>query len=89
MHGNDGPRRYFATRKGEERRAFVLYATRGQTLSKWLAQVAPVGGDPVVQSYAQDRFYNTDLDKILKDKGIKTLILAGWKVAADRLPIRQ
>jgi nicotinamidase-related amidase len=63
--------------------AFVLYATRGQTLSKWLAQVAPVGGDPVVQSYAQDRFYNTDLDKILKDKGIKTLILAGWKVSGS------
>jgi nicotinamidase-related amidase len=36
-----------------------------------------------MQSYAQDRFYNTDLDKILKDKGIKTLILAGWKVSGS------
>lgn len=62
---------------------FVLYATRGPTLSKWLTQVAPAGGDTVMQSYAQDRFYNTDLDKILKDKGITTLILAGWKVSGS------
>ena len=62
---------------------FVLYATRGPTLSKWINQVAPAPGDPVMQSYAQDRFYNTDLDKTLKDKGIKTLILAGWKVSGS------
>jgi nicotinamidase-related amidase len=62
---------------------FVLYATRGPTLSKWITQIAPTVGDPVMQSYAQDRFYNTDLDKTLKDKGIKTLILAGWKVSGS------
>jgi nicotinamidase-related amidase len=62
---------------------FVLYSTRGPTHSKWIAQVAPTGGDPVMQSYAQDRFYNTDLDKILKDKDITTLILAGWKVSGS------
>ena len=61
----------------------VLYGTRGPTLSKWLTQVAPAPGDQVIQSYAQDRFYNTDLDKILKDKGITTLILAGWKVSGS------
>jgi len=62
---------------------FVLYATRGPTLSKWITQVAPAGGDTVMESYAQDRFYNTDLDKILKDKGVTTLILAGWKVSGS------
>lgn len=61
----------------------VLYGTRGSTLSKWLTQVAPAPGDRVIQSYAQDRFYNTDLDKILKDKGITTLILTGWKVSGS------
>ena len=61
----------------------VLYGTRGPTLSKWLTQVAPAQGDQVIQSYAQDRFYNTDLDKILKDKGITTLILTGWKVSGS------
>ena len=61
----------------------VLYGTRGPTLSKWLTQAAPAPGDQVIQSYAQDRFYNTDLDKILKDKGITTLILTGWKVSGS------
>ena len=32
---------------------------------------------------AQDRFYNTDLDKALKAKGIKTIIMAGWKVSGS------
>ena len=62
---------------------FVLYATRERTLSKWLTQVAPAASDQVLQSYAQDRFYNTELDKILKDNGITTLILTGWKVSGS------
>ena len=62
---------------------FVLYATRAPTMSKWLPQVAPAAGDQVMQSYAQDRFFNTELDKILKEKGITTLILAGWKVSGS------
>ena len=32
---------------------------------------------------AQDRFYNTELDKMLKAKGIATLILVGWKVSGS------
>src|SRR5688572_27930855 len=39
----------------------VLY--REPESSKWMPEVAPAPGDPVVKSYAQDRFYNTDLDK--------------------------
>ena len=62
---------------------FVLYATRAPTLSKWLPQVAPAASDHVMQSYAQDRFFNTELDKILKEKGVTTLILAGWKVSGS------
>jgi len=62
---------------------FVLYGTRGPTLSKWLPDVAPAAGEVVIQSYAQDRFYNTDLDKILREKGITTLILMGWKVSGS------
>ncbi len=61
----------------------VLYGTRGPTMSKWLPDVAPAGGETVFQSYAQDRFYNTELDKMLKDKGVTTLILMGWKVSGS------
>ena len=50
---------------------------------KWLPQVAPAPDDIKVVSTAQDRFYNTDLDKELKAKGITTIILVGWKVSGS------
>ena len=62
---------------------FVVYSTRAPTVSKWLPEVAPAPDDPVITSYAQDRFYNTDLDKTLKGKGITTVILTGWKVSGS------
>jgi nicotinamidase-related amidase len=62
---------------------FVVYSTRAPTVSKWLPEVAPAPGDPVITSYAQDRFYNTELDKTLKGKGITTVILTGWKVSGS------
>ena len=37
----------------------------------------------IVESIGQDRFYSTDLDKILKAKGITTVILTGWKVSGS------
>ncbi len=41
-----------------------------------LKDVAPAKGEPIVSS-SVDKFYNTDLEKILKDKGVKTVILIG------------
>jgi nicotinamidase-related amidase len=61
----------------------VAYGTRAPTMSKWLPEVSPQAGDIKVESQAQDRFYNTGLDKALKAKGIKTLILTGWKVSGS------
>jgi nicotinamidase-related amidase len=61
----------------------VGYGTRAPTMSKWLPEVLPAPGDIKIESQAQDRFYNTDLDKTLKAKGITTLILAGWKVSGS------
>jgi nicotinamidase-related amidase len=52
-------------------------------MSKWLPQVAPAPGDIKIVSTAQDRFYNTDLDRALKAKGIKTIIMVGWKVSGS------
>jgi nicotinamidase-related amidase len=63
----------------------VVYATRAPNMSKWLPEVAPAPGDTTIVSNAQDRFYNTDLDKTLKAKGITTLILTGWKVSGSVL----
>ena len=41
-----------------------------------LKDVAPRAGEPVVTS-SIDKFRNTDLEKILKDKGIQTVIVTG------------
>ena len=61
----------------------VAYGTRAPTMSRWLPAVLPAPGDIKIESQAQDRFYNTDLDKALKAKGITTLILTGWKVSGS------
>jgi len=41
-----------------------------------LPEVAPTGNEPQVQA-AFDKFFNTDLEKILRDRGIKTVIAIG------------
>ena len=45
-------------------------------VSETLKEVAPTGSELYVQSFI-DKFINSDLEKILKDKGIKTVICVG------------
>lgn len=55
----------------------VVYATVPKgNVADTLPEVAPKGGEPVVSS-GPDKFLNTDLEKILKDKGIQTVITIG------------
>jgi nicotinamidase-related amidase len=61
----------------------VAYGTRAHHKSHWRPEVAPAPGDIQIENQAQDRFYNTELDKMLKAKGITTLILVGWKVSGS------
>src|SRR5579871_3241247 len=61
----------------------VVYGTRAPTMANWMPQVLPAPGDIRIESQAQDRFYKTGLDEMLKAKGITTLILAGWKVSGS------
>ena len=63
----------------------IAYGTREQNMTHWLKEVAPQAGDYKVINTAQDRFFRTDLDKIPKEKGIKTLILVGWKISGSIL----
>ncbi len=55
----------------------VVYSTAGNMTAKdiW-ADIAPLPGEPVVNAHP-DKFQDTDLEKILKDKGIKTVIVTG------------
>ncbi len=63
-----------AARAGD---ATVIYSIAGNfTAADVLKEVAPAGNEPVVKAHA-DKFLDTDLDKILKDKGIKTVIVTG------------
>ena len=65
---------------GEARAAkvTVIYSYSGKLTAVDLvdAGLAPTAGEQSVTS-SPDKFLNTDLDKILKDKGIKTVITVG------------
>jgi hypothetical protein len=54
----------------------VVHATFSGKVEDILPEAAPVSGEPVVTS-GPDKFVGTDLEKILKDKGIKTVIVVG------------
>ena len=55
----------------------VVYSiVTGQALTDVLPEVAPRAGEASVAS-GPDKFMNTDLDKILKERGVKTVIVAG------------
>lgn len=54
----------------------VVYSTTtGNVDDIWL-QVRPLGGEPVVTSGA-DKFFGTDLERILRDRGIRAIIPVG------------
>jgi nicotinamidase-related amidase len=55
----------------------IVYSlTSRGTKETILKEVAPLNGEPVVKS-SVDKFYGTQLEKILKEKGIKTVIIVG------------
>ena len=56
--------------------AVVHSLTSSSTAADILKEAAPQDGEPIVQSSA-DKFFETDLEKILTEKGIKTVIVVG------------
>jgi nicotinamidase-related amidase len=55
----------------------VVYAIiTGTTTADVIKAVAPTADEPWIRSGA-DKFINTDLEKMLKDKGIRTVIVTG------------
>lgn len=56
----------------------VIYSLSGSsTKDDILKEVAPLAGEPVLPAVGPDKFIGTDLEKILKDKGIKAVIAVG------------
>jgi nicotinamidase-related amidase len=71
------PRLHKLLAQARSRGLFVVYTLgAASTPADILPEVAMLGGEPVVKS-APDKFVATDLEKILKDKGIKTVIAVG------------
>jgi nicotinamidase-related amidase len=63
--------------QARESGAHVVYSLAGQTtLADIYPEVAARPGEPSVSS-GPDKFLNTDLEKILKERGVKTVIVAG------------
>jgi len=50
--------------------------TTAATPADILKEAAPLEGEPIVKAPA-DKFFKTDLEKILNDKGIKTVVVVG------------
>ena len=53
----------------------VFYSSVGT--GNILPDVTPAAGDTVVKSFGADKFYNTDLDAMLKAAGVTTLVITG------------
>ncbi|MBF8261874.1 MAG: cysteine hydrolase [candidate division NC10 bacterium] len=62
--------------EAREKGVQVVYSLAGQTVADILPDVALRAGEPVVSS-GPNKYLNTDLEKILKEKGIKTVIVVG------------
>ena len=55
----------------------VIYSIGGNfSPADIMKDVAPLGSEPIVKAHA-DKFIDTDLEKILKDKSIQTVIVTG------------
>ncbi len=61
------------------RGAFVIYsvALPGSTGADILKELTPASGEPVLPPLGPDKFINSDLDKLLKERGIKTVVAMG------------
>jgi nicotinamidase-related amidase len=63
--------------KARAAKVAVVYAIiTGTTTADVIKEVAPTADEPWIRSGA-DKFINTDLEKILKDKGVRTVIVTG------------
>jgi nicotinamidase-related amidase len=64
-------------KKARSKGIFIVYSnTNLGTPRTILPEVKPQGHEPIVKS-GVDKFYNTDLEKILRDKGISLVIIVG------------
>lgn len=57
---------------------YVLYSVPN-TQPPILPDVSPGPNEPTVVGLAQDRFFDTPLDEMLRTRGVENLLLVGWR----------
>lgn len=62
--------------RARQANAFVVYSNTTAPGTTILPEVAPLPDDPMVTTSA-DKFFNTPLDDILRDRGIRTAVVVG------------
>ncbi|MFL6831615.1 MAG: cysteine hydrolase family protein [Xanthobacteraceae bacterium] len=67
--------------------AFIVYsvAVPGSVPSDILPELMPAAGEPVLPPLGPDKFIASDLEKTLKDKGIKTVVAMGTQAQTSVL----
>jgi len=67
--------------------ALIIYsvAVPGSVPGDVLKELAPVSGEQVLPPLGPDKFINSDLEKTLKDKGIKTVVAMGTQAQTSVL----
>jgi nicotinamidase-related amidase len=67
--------------------AFVIYsvAVPGSVPTDILKELTPASGEPVLPPLGPDKFIGSELEKALKDKGIKTVIAMGTQAQTSVL----
>lgn len=67
--------------------AFIVYsvAVPGSVATDILKQLTPAAGEPVLPPLGPDKFIGSELEKTLKDKGIKTVVAMGTQAQTSVL----
>ena len=67
--------------------AFIIYtvAVPGSVATDLLKELTPAAGEPVLPPLGPDKFIGSDLEKTLKDKGIKTVVAMGTQAQTSVL----
>ena len=65
--------------EARQKGAFIVYsvALPGSTAADILKEVMPAAGEPVLPPLGPDKFVNSELDRMLKEHGIKTVVAIG------------
>src|SRR5258707_15723311 len=73
--------------KGGSEGFFIVYgvAGRGSAPADILSELTPASGEPVLPPLGPDKFIASDLEKILKDKGIKAVVAMGTQAQTSVL----